>query len=164
MTSQQISDKRIREIEQLLIEVRQLFALTLDKMSERKKDVWGHLFKDTPFSSAQIKALAAFHEDKQYSMGELSKNAQVTMPSMTEMVDALESAGVIERRRDAHDRRRVNVRLTKNGKKVHKEFLIRRRQGLSQVFGALDEDERLNLHQALQTASYLLKKVNRNKE
>ena len=49
------------------------------------------------FSMSQFKTMGAFREDEVYSMGELSKNASVTMPTMTEMIDNLERAGVAER-------------------------------------------------------------------
>ena len=56
------------------------------------------------FSPSQMRAMAAFHEDREYRMGELSKIAQVTMPFMTEMVDGLVKEGILERVRDAGDR------------------------------------------------------------
>ncbi len=71
---------------------------------------------------SEIKALAAFRGDKNYTMGELSNNAQVAMPSMTEMIDKLEGHGMAERYRDANDRRVVKVRLTPKGKKLRKEL------------------------------------------
>ena len=62
------------------------------------------------FNLSQLKAISAFKEDKDYTMGELSKNIQVTMPSMTEMIDGLEELGIVERWRDPDDRRVVRVR------------------------------------------------------
>jgi DNA-binding MarR family transcriptional regulator len=89
------------------------------------KDFYIEFFKKTlvmngrssglDFTLSEIKALAAFRGDKEYTMGELSKNAQVAMPSMTEMIDKLEKNGMAERSRDTNDRRVVKVRLTDKG-------------------------------------------------
>jgi DNA-binding MarR family transcriptional regulator len=78
---------------------------------------------------------------------------------MTEMVDRMEDAGILERGRDASDRRVVNVSLTERGKKIHREFIARRRRELSSVFSRMDDADQEELVRALRTVSTLLKKV-----
>ena len=146
---------RVHEIEQHMTEVRNLFIQVFDKMVKGTENV-----VKVPVKTSLIKALSAFHQDKKYySMGELSRNALVKMPSMTEMVDKLVKDGVLERRRDAGDRRVVNVYLTDKGKKLHKEFAEIRKQELCNVFGRLNEKDQEGLVKALNKVSVILKKV-----
>lgn len=144
----------VSEIEKQIVEVRNLFVRIFNKMIKSGKKI-----VEWPISSAQLKALSAFHEDREYSMGELSRNALVTMPSMTEMVDRLEAEGVLERVRDSRDRRVVKVHLTAKGKQLHKSFIDGRKQDMFKVFGRLDRMDRDELVQALKKVSTILKKL-----
>ncbi len=133
------------------------------------KDFYIEFFKKTllmngrnsglDFTLSEIKALSAFRGESDYTMGELSKNAQVTMPSMTEMIDKLEKKGIAERDRDANDRRVVKVRLTSKGKKLRKEFMQKRLKDLKDIFGKLSEKELNDLIASLKRARCILEKV-----
>ena len=114
---------------------------------------------DSDFTLSEIKALAAFRGDEDYTMGELSRNAQVAMPSMTEMIDKLEGHGMAERYRDANDRRVVKVRLTSKGKKLRKEFMQRRLKNMQEIFGKLSKRELDDLIASLKRARHILEKV-----
>ncbi len=97
------TDKKLgdlAEIEMHLIAIRNLFSDLFQQMVMSSKGLMGF-----PVNSSQLKAMAAFHEDRQYSMGELCTIAKVKMPSMTEVVDRLEAEGFVERVRDTDDRR-----------------------------------------------------------
>jgi DNA-binding MarR family transcriptional regulator len=111
------------------------------------------------FTLSEMKAVAAFRGDHDYTMGELSKNAQVTMPSMTEMIDKLEKKGMAERYRDDQDRRVVKVRLTEQGKQMRKEFMQKRLQDMKEVFGKLSRKELEHLIASLRRARQILEKV-----
>ena len=133
------------------------------------KDFYIEFFKKTlvmngkgvgvDFTLSEIKALAAFRGDKDYTMGELSKNAQVAMPSMTEMIDKLEKNGMAERARDENDRRVVKVKLTEKGKKLRKEFMQKRFNDLKEMFGSLSDAELDELISSLRKARLILEKV-----
>ena len=136
------------------------------------KDFYIEFFKKTlvmdgrksgfDFTLSEIKALGAFRGDKDYTMGELSKNAQVAMPSMTEMVDKLEKHGIAERYRDGNDRRVVKVRLTSKGKRLRKEFMQKRLKEMKEIFGKLSEIELNDLIESLKRARRILEKVEIN--
>ena len=138
----------LAEIEMHLIEIRNLFSDLFQQMVMSSKGLMGF-----PVNTSQLKAMAAFHEDRQYSMGELCKIANVKMPSMTEVVDRLVAEGFVERVRDTDDRRVVKVQLTEEGKKAHDNILNTREQELFNIFGCLDEKERQKLVKALRTVS-----------
>ena len=133
------------------------------------KDFYIEFFKKTllmdgrksgfDFTLSEIKALGAFRWDKDYTMGELSQNAQVAMPSMTEMVDKLEKHGIAERYRDGNDRRVVKVRLTSKGKRLRKEFMQKRLKEMKEIFGKLSEIELNDLIESLRRARRILEKV-----
>ena len=133
------------------------------------KDFYIEFFKKTlvidgrksgfDFTLSEIKALGAFRGDKDYTMGELSKNAQVAMPSMTEMVDKLEKHGIAERYRDENDRRVVKVRLTSEGKRLRKEFMQKRLEEMKEIFGKLSEIELNDLIESLKRARRILEKI-----
>jgi DNA-binding MarR family transcriptional regulator len=144
----------LAEIEMHLIEIRNLFSGLFQQMVMNSKGLMGF-----PVNSSQLKAMAAFHEDRQYSMGELCKIANVKMPSMTEIVDRLEAEGFVERVRDTEDRRVVKVQLTDAGKKAHSGILHTREQELQNIFGCLDAKDRLRLVKALRTVSSTMKRV-----
>ena len=112
-----------------------------------------------PVTLSQMKAITAFHDDREYSMTELSKNALVKMPSMTEMVDRLEAEGVLKRVRDTQDRRVVKVGLTELGKKIHARFVGRRREEMGSLFGKLTPGDQDELLVSLRKVSGLLKKI-----
>jgi len=133
------------------------------------KDFYIEFFKKTlvmngrksgfDFTLSEIKALAAFRGDRDYTMGELSKNAQVAMPSMTEMIDKLEKQEIAERYRDVNDRRVVKVRLTSKGRKLRKEFMLRRLREMKEIFGKLSKQELDDLIASLRRARCILEKV-----
>lgn len=142
----------LAEIEMHLIEVRNLFTDMFQNMVMSSKGAMGF-----PVTNSQLKAMAAFHEDRRYSMGELCKIAQVKMPSMTEVVDRLAAEGFVERVRDTGDRRVVKVQLTENGRKAHAGILKTRERELLNVFGLLDDNKRACLLKSLRVVSSILK-------
>jgi len=144
----------LAEVEMHLIAIRNLFTGLFQHMVMSSKGLMGF-----PVNSSQLKAMAAFHEDRRYSMGELCRIANVKMPSMTEVVDRLEKEGYVERVRDTDDRRVVRVQLTAAGKKAHSGILKTRKQELSALFGCLDQKERQSLLKALRRVSSTMKKV-----
>ena len=129
-------------------------------------EFFNRVIKDTgtidgfDFSISQFKTMAAFRDDREYRMSELSKNASVTMPSMTEMVDNLEGAGIAERIRDSQDRRVIKVRLTEKGKQLRKQFMDKRRNELKNILSNLSRDDRTELKDALAKAYTVLQRVN----
>ena len=112
-----------------------------------------------PINVSQLKALSAFNQDGQFSMGELCKLAQVKMPSMTEVADKLEAEGMLKRVRDTKDRRVVRVHLTKQGKSMHEKILATREENLKGVFGELNEKDQTKLLNSLKNIASILSKV-----
>ncbi len=152
--AQEKTGSSIQQIERHIIEFRNLFVQLFKKMVKRSGKAAG-----VRFSPSQMRALAAFHEDREYRMGELSKIAQVTMPFMTEMVDGLVKEGILERVRDAEDRRVVKVKLSGQGRNIHKQFVKTRAQEMESIFAKLDNKDQTELLKSLQKMSEILKKI-----
>ena len=147
-------EDNVAAISKHMVEVRNLFVQLFNQMVQADEDIAA-----MPFSVSQLKTLSAFHEDREYTMSELSRNALVKMPSMTEMVDRLEAEGILARVRDPNDRRVVNVRLTAAGKKIHREFVSKRKNKLHKMFNKLSLKDKTELVQALKRVSAILHKI-----
>jgi DNA-binding MarR family transcriptional regulator len=147
-------DRQMSDFEEKIMEVKN-FYIEFFKKTLVMNGKGGGL----DFTLSEIKALAAFRGDKDFTMGELSTNAQVTMPSMTEMIDKLEERGLAERHRDKNDRRVVKVRLTEKGKEMRKEFMQKRFNDMKKMFGMLSNEELDELIFSLKRARQILEKV-----
>lgn len=69
-------------------------------------------------SAAQFVVIASLAMGEADSASQLCKGISYDAGAMTRMIDRLESKGLIHRRRDADDRRLVNIELTEQGKEA----------------------------------------------
>lgn len=69
--------------------------------------------RGVPVSTWRI--LASLHPDAALTIGELATMCLTKQPTMTRMVDRLAASGLVARREDKADRRRVSVSLTAEG-------------------------------------------------
>jgi DNA-binding MarR family transcriptional regulator len=88
----------------------------------------------TGIRPARLSALATLATDGPTTLGGLARRERVTPPSMTRLVTALESEGLVERVPSATDGRRVGVRITAAGERLLDE---RRRARADAVAGWL---------------------------
>ena len=80
---------------------------------------------------------------------ELAESEGVSPPAMTAYVDRLEAAGLVERRRPEHDRRRVELVLTAEGLRVLRSARGRRTAWLAARLKRLSPDELVAVEAAL---------------
>jgi DNA-binding MarR family transcriptional regulator len=66
---------------------------------------------------AQVRTLRRLARQPQ-SLGQLGSELALAPPSMTRVIDRLEERGLIERRRDADDRRKVVATVTDEGRRL----------------------------------------------
>ncbi len=149
-----LTEERIIAIENYMGDLRNLFVHVFSEMMKGGSEA-----KGVPSRMSQLKALSAFNEDREYTMGELSRKVMVKMPSMTEMVDRLESEDIVVRLRDTVDRRVVKVRLTEKGKKVYREFVEKRRKEMAAMLDKLSEKDQIKLVKSLENVSSVIKKI-----
>ncbi len=69
--------------------------------------------------------------------------------SVTSLVDRLESRGLVRRVPDGRDRRVINVQLTGEGESLFGQIYPEARQGITEVFAALNQRELHTMTEAL---------------
>jgi DNA-binding MarR family transcriptional regulator len=88
-------------------------------------------------------------------MNRLADALDVSVASVTGVVDRMEARGLVERRRDAEDRRVILVHPAEGGRRLFAEIDEKRRQGLGKLLATLTDAELEGLlagHRALRAA------------
>ena len=67
---------------------------------------------------AQIRSIAALGREREMTVGQLARSAELKPATVTVLVDHLEEAGIVQRHRSTEDRRVCNVSLTPKGWEV----------------------------------------------
>jgi DNA-binding MarR family transcriptional regulator len=110
---------------------------------------------DLGLTPSQVTALATIGREGPLTLGALADTEHVTPPSMTKVVEKLESLGLIERQGDATDRRRVLAALTPAGAALLAEARARKDAILATRIGRLDEGQLRRLADALDVLDVL---------
>jgi DNA-binding MarR family transcriptional regulator len=93
-------------------------------------------------SLARTKVLTRLHEQGPTRQSVLASAFDLSPHSITDIVDALERLGLVERRPDATDRRAKLVAITPAGESCLGVANATRERVLKQIFGALSEEDR----------------------
>lgn len=91
-------------------------------------------------SQAHVRALFALGlHDEEATAGQIARSAEMSPASVTGMLDDLEQAGIVTRRRSETDRRCVLVALTDEGRDVLEAKRARWRERWNEALGAVPE-------------------------
>jgi len=96
--------------EQILVALRRV-SRAVDQYSRQLAQLHG-----LTGPQAMIMKTLARHDGM--SMGELARAVSLSQATVTDVAKRLEARGLLERRRDSDDRRRVGIRLTAAGKRL----------------------------------------------
>ncbi len=95
----------------------------------------------TSLTHTQFLVLVAIHSHDRSPMRSLSTNLQVSMPTMTGIIERLVLAGFARRVTHPEDRRQVLVELTAKGKNIITEFQKAASVRWQTVLGTLNQKE-----------------------
>ncbi len=97
----------------------------------------------------QVRALRVVGHHEGIRPGELAVHLRVAPRSVTDVVDALEERGLLERRRDPGDRRATVLALTASGQRLVDETGAARRSDAGAYFARLPERDQATLRRIL---------------
>jgi DNA-binding MarR family transcriptional regulator len=97
----------------------------------------------------QVRALRVVGHHEGIRPGELAAHLRVAPRSVTDVVDALEERGLLERHRDPGDRRATVLALTASGRRLVDETGAARRADAEAYFARLPERDRATLRRIL---------------
>ena len=92
-------------------------------------------------SLVHLNVLFVLHADGPIPMRGLAESLDVSQASATGIVDRMEQRGLLERQRDAEDRRVVKVAISDEGRRLIAGMAAERREHLAQVLDELTDDE-----------------------
>jgi DNA-binding MarR family transcriptional regulator len=96
----------------------------------------------------QIMALKWLKGDA-LTVGELARKYMVSNPTMTRLLDNLVERGLVERREDPDDRRRVRLLLTERGEDLYRELERRALHCVEEIMVGLDSAEKERVAEAM---------------
>jgi DNA-binding MarR family transcriptional regulator len=112
-----------------------------------------HLAKETvaPFqiTPGQSRALDVLFRTGSLRLSDLSEKLHIAPRSTTEVVDALEERGFVERQPDPSDRRATLAALTADGEQAADALFAARRSEAEKFFGDLSDGDRVELARIL---------------
>ena len=97
--------------------------------------------KHGSISLIHLNVLTVLEMDGPQPMGRLAEALDVSVASMTGIVDRMENRGLVERRHDIEDRRVVLVQPTDAGRAVFTTIAETRRVGLAKMVEHLSDEE-----------------------
>ena len=100
---------------------------------------------------SQFRALGTLVRDGTMRLSDLSERLRIAPRSTTEVVDALQDRGLVERLPDPHDRRATLVRLTEHGADLARSLRSTRAAEAAGFFARLTDADRTELARILDT-------------
>ena len=117
-------------------------ARRLREMSQETLAPWD-------ITPAYLRALRVLKRHGMMRLSELSDHLGIAPRSATEVVDALEARGLVQRRPDPGDRRAILVEVTEHGASVLDAIRAARGTETERAFGQLSETDRAHLARIL---------------
>jgi DNA-binding MarR family transcriptional regulator len=117
-------------------------ARTLRHLASQTLEPW-------EISPSQSRALGVLVRHGLMRLSELSEHLHIAPRSTTEVVDALEQRGLVERRPDPDDRRATLVAVTAEGARTNAAIKGARKAEAERLFGSLGDSDRAHLARIL---------------
>jgi DNA-binding MarR family transcriptional regulator len=117
------------------------------------------ILADFDITPPQFNALLHLRGGRDLTMGELCDRLFLASSTVTDLVDRMEKNGLVERVRDAEDRRAIRLRMTALGEDVLRKVIEARSVYLSGILEKVPEDEKAHLLAALKHVYSLMSAV-----
>ncbi len=101
----------------------------------------GERLRQIGLSIPQCDVLTTLSEEEGVSQQELAKRLYVTKGNISGLLDRLESAGLVERRLAASDRRQHSIRLTEAGRAAAMKALAVQHRWVASTLGRMSETD-----------------------
>lgn len=108
---------------------------------------------------AQLRTIAALGRGDEMTAGQLAKSAELTPATVTSILDQLEAANIVERRRSTEDRRVCNVALTPEGWELLERKLAAWRQRWTEHLSRYSEKDIATATEVVQAVTSMLDKL-----
>lgn len=98
-----------------------------------------------PITPSQFIALQWIIDDQNLTIGELAKKIGLAFSTTTDLINRMESNGLVERNKDERDRRIVRIRALNKGERIIKDVIDERREYLGRILQSftLEQTEQL---------------------
>lgn len=130
----------MKETNQIRDEVVEL-EWVLRRISSTIKQKGREILNDFPITPPQFVALQWLKEHGDMTIGELSAKMYIANSTMTDLVDRMEKAELVQRVRSTNDRRVVQVHLLDKGRDIIDRVIRARQQYLQDVVSQFDTEE-----------------------
>ncbi|QMU80082.1 MarR family transcriptional regulator [Streptacidiphilus sp. PB12-B1b] len=107
----------------------------------------------TPSQGRALEVLArGAHHGAMIRLNQLAERLRIAPRSVTTVVDALETAGLVARTQDPEDRRAILLQLTEAGQQMVEQIGRIRQEVAAEYFGAISSEQRGELLRLLRTS------------
>lgn len=110
-------------------------------------------------SLPQLHVLMLLQERGRMMVSELAGDLHISMPSASSIVDRMEENGLVERTRDAADRRVVYVEITERGGALVEEMMGVKRETVKGLLGAMSDQELGDLLRGIEALHRVLSRL-----
>ncbi|GHO71589.1 hypothetical protein KSC_104810 [Ktedonobacter sp. SOSP1-52] len=111
----------------------------------------------TGLSPARLSALSVVGFGGPCTISDLAEAEQVAVPTISRIVAALVSEGLVERQTDTRDRRTIHLMATPKGMQVLREGQLRRSVQLGNLLAQLTPAEQETIEQAIASMERMLR-------
>lgn len=113
----------------------------------------------TPVPLNQFATLMTLRLEKQATLSEIGQRLQISKQQMTNICDKLLHAGLITKRQDSEDRRRMLISMTSAGEKILDDQNELVRQRFLSSLRRLSEEERTELRHSITNLNHYIEKM-----
>jgi DNA-binding MarR family transcriptional regulator len=123
----------------------------LVRVTRGQRRRWREALTPWGLSPHHVRALRVVTDRSGTRLSELAEALRIAPRSATEVADALQARGLVERASDPTDRRAVVLTPTEEGRRVQAEIAAARAADNRDLFARLDADDRATLARILRT-------------